>query len=257
MKQAPSTRNQGALVQRILRGTASKEDHDRVNAIISKSNKLNPRPKPKIRPVHRESSTRCRLLELPSELRDEIFKLALQKSEDFTIDIDDHYTIPLGVTGTCKQIYKECGDLLYSLNNLRIDQLLTGVRCDDFYKFIAAQAKLGKFNQVVLNLDYIGLMGNQDLDEFFRDVDLIALQLPELLKIGKQVLVSYITDHRAFRVGMVDCEFRITTTQELIEDIKAQNAQASIELNTPVVLNCDEIAARMFSALLPPGCLPK
>lgn len=64
------------------------------------------------------------LLELPGELRNEIWSLALSYPEDVAIDCYTQKLLtprPLALTLTCKQIRAECGDLIFRQNDLRLE----------------------------------------------------------------------------------------------------------------------------------------
>ncbi|KAK3719121.1 hypothetical protein LTR37_004685 [Vermiconidia calcicola] len=71
---------------------------------------------------------RCYLLELPAELRIDIYELALKQSDIFvgmgysgkrtTVELVNKH--PLALTETCKQIREECGDLFFQLNEVTV-----------------------------------------------------------------------------------------------------------------------------------------
>ncbi|KAK3719120.1 hypothetical protein LTR37_004684 [Vermiconidia calcicola] len=67
----------------------------------------------------------CYLLELPAELRDEIFALALYCADGITINLESgtekkRTSHPLALTMTCKQVQQECGKLFSEVNEVTI-----------------------------------------------------------------------------------------------------------------------------------------
>jgi hypothetical protein len=67
------------------------------------------------------SMEQCFLLELPAELRNEIFGLALYHPKGLVIDCLSkmpNAQNPLALTATCKQIWQECSGLLYAQHEL-------------------------------------------------------------------------------------------------------------------------------------------
>ena len=72
-----------------------------------------------------ESIGGCRLLELPGELRNEIFKLALYQPDVVVLDMrstkEENNKYPIALTQTCKQTHYECGDLFFELNEVKME----------------------------------------------------------------------------------------------------------------------------------------
>jgi hypothetical protein len=65
----------------------------------------------------------CYLLELPAELRNEIYSLALYHPNGITIDCVSHRQLTphlLALTATCKQIKNECAHFIFTQNCLRL-----------------------------------------------------------------------------------------------------------------------------------------
>ncbi|KAK3720908.1 hypothetical protein LTR37_003571 [Vermiconidia calcicola] len=67
----------------------------------------------------------CYLLELPGELRNEVFALALYYPEGITINLESETekkrtSHPLALTMRCKQIRQECGDIFSDMNEVTI-----------------------------------------------------------------------------------------------------------------------------------------
>ena len=75
----------------------------------------------------------CYLLELPTELRNEIYSLVLGLEGGFATDLVcpwKSHEHPLALTMTCKQIQQECGDMFFRLNEVRFEGPLLQMRDD-------------------------------------------------------------------------------------------------------------------------------
>ena len=101
----------------------------------------------------------CYLLELPGELRNEIFGLALYHPNGVAIDCMSQVLLtphPLALSATCKQLRKECDGLLFDQNELRLEITErpaeeTLPKLDAFCKYLILGAQLGsKFQGVHL-----------------------------------------------------------------------------------------------------------
>ena len=70
------------------------------------------------------TETDCRLLELPGELRNKIYELALYHPYGVFINLELRKKRGgnlLAITKSCKQIKKECGNLFFELNEININ----------------------------------------------------------------------------------------------------------------------------------------
>jgi hypothetical protein len=110
---------------------------------------------------------RCYLLELPAELRNEIYGLALYHPNGVTIDCVSHRQLTphlLALTTTCKQIKNECAHLIFTQKclHLRIYKHPGGYRqfmvFRDFCYETIIEAQLGsKFGEFRIDTEFHGV----------------------------------------------------------------------------------------------------
>ncbi|CAK4034157.1 Hypothetical predicted protein [Lecanosticta acicola] len=67
-------------------------------------------------PSSSSDSGKCKLLELPAELRNDIYRLVLVPEDDAAVDIDANGYDRPGLLSTCKQIYYEARKIFYAEN---------------------------------------------------------------------------------------------------------------------------------------------
>lgn len=187
-----------------------------------------------------QGSTSCRLLELPRELRDMIWKSALsQDSGKVTV----HLMAPrrstahaFALTETCRQIQYECGDMVYSLNTFSFKTDLMNNRnvpsSWNFDNILAKQIATNKLQAVDIHV------GSSTSSNFLLERwGSVQSPLRKLRKIVSRFSVTFEAclqdqiNNKSFK-----CVLSLTTAQDAARDLEdCWKSQPKDSLPTPIL----------------------
>ena len=147
------------------------------------------------------SRQRCYLLELPGELRNEIYHHVFYQPSGLIIDLGGYKkkTSPVSLTilNTCKQIRKECGNLFFEMNELRLE--LPMLSEHELYGPTATESLRSKFNWLFNHRDlasrlqhvHLSLGTLTDRTEWHSIWSAISDVLLSLLEMQVRVRISF------------------------------------------------------------------
>ncbi|CZT19171.1 uncharacterized protein RCC_05017 [Ramularia collo-cygni] len=167
-----------------------------------------------------QGSTRCRLLELPPELRNAIYEYTLSQGTGGVViklgGTKPETRHPFGLTETCKQIHQDCGDMIYRLNTFTFHTNIWGnktVPSNNFDFVLAKQMATNKLQSLRIHL------GDDPLTDVPEDIrDCWRPVQSSLRKLRKNVPVFELAF--SVYVGQSECVIRIANAPNAVDELR-------------------------------------